>query len=88
MRLIELVDAGTLRLAMFADVMVSWYFGGNRLIIASIDMSNKGRAVRQGKRARPQPGELQSLEYYIGSKFYDSAFNIGLVKCPSALNVV
>ena len=61
LRLLELADAGTLRLAKFARDTVSWHFGVEKLVDAALDMGNKRRAACQGNRA--SFGQYQSLEY-------------------------
>ena len=50
LRLLELADGGTLRLARFARNMVSWHFGVEELVVAALDMGNKGRAACHGGR--------------------------------------
>ena len=61
LRLLELADGGTLRLARFARDMVSWHFGVEELVVAALDMGNKGRAACQGGHITF--GKYQSLEY-------------------------
>ena len=39
--LLELFDAGTLRVARFAHDMVSWHFGIEEVIVAALDMAFK-----------------------------------------------
>ena len=46
--LIELTDAGTLKVARFAHDMVSWHFGLEEVIVAALDMANKRRAACEG----------------------------------------
>ena len=43
--LLKLFDAGTLRVAKVAHDMVSWHFGLEEVIVAALDMANKGRAA-------------------------------------------
>ena len=50
LRLLELADGRTLRLARFARDMVSWHFGVEELVVAALDKGNKGRAACQGGR--------------------------------------
>ena len=86
LRLLELADGGTLSLARFARDMVSLHFGVEELVVAALDMGNKGRAVCQGGRITF--GKYQSLEYYLGTNLYDPAVDIGLVECFSTHDVV
>ena len=51
LRLLQLADAGTLRLARFARDTMSWHFGVEELVIAAFDMGNKGRVACQCERA-------------------------------------
>ena len=50
LRLIKLADGGTHRLSQFARDMVSWHFGVEELVVAALDIGNKGRAACQGGR--------------------------------------
>ena len=86
--LIELFNAGTLRVARFAHEMVSWHFGLEEVIVAALDMANKKRAACKGERVIPAPRLAQSLEYYLGTNFYDSTIDIGFVECFCVLSVV
>ena len=79
--LIELSDAGTLRLARFAHDMVSWNFGLEEVIVAELDMANKGRAACEGERVVPAPRLAQALEYYLSRNFYDPTIDIRFVEC-------
>ena len=86
--LIELSDAGTLRVARFAHDMVSWNFGLKEVIVAALDMANKERAACEGKRVIPTPRLAQSLEYYLGTNFYDPTIDIRFVECSCVSSVV
>ena len=66
--LLELSDAGTLRVARFAHDMVSWHFGMEEVIVAALDMANKRRAECEGEKVVPAPRLAQLLEYYLGLK--------------------
>ena len=44
-KLLELSDAGTLRVARLAHDMVSWHFGIEDVIVAALDMANKEQAA-------------------------------------------
>ena len=86
--LIELSDAGTLRLARFAHDMVSWHFGMEKLIVAALDMTNTRRAACEGERVIPAPRLEQSLEYYLGTNFYDPTIDIRFVECSCVPSVI
>ena len=86
LRLLELADGGTLRLARVARDTVSWHFGVEKLVVAELDMGNKGRAACQGERVTF--GKYQSLEYYLGTNLYDPAIDIRLVECSCTSAVV
>ena len=86
LRLLELADGGTLRLARFVRDMVSWHFGVEELVVAALDMGNKGRAACQG--GRMNFGKYQSLEYYLGTNLYDPAVDIGFVECSCTPDIV
>ena len=86
LRLLELADGGTLRLTRFARNMVSWHFGVEELVVAALDMGNKGRAACQ--EGHVTFGKYQSLEYYLGTNLYDPAIDIGLVECSCTPDVV
>ena len=64
LRLLELADAGTLRVTKFARDTVLWHFGMEELVVAALEMGNNGRAACQGDRAIFK--QYQSLEYYLG----------------------
>ena len=86
--LIELTDAGTLRVARFAHDIISWHFGMEEVIVAALDMANKGRAACEGEKVVPAPCLAQSLEYYLGTNFYDPTIDIKSVECSCAPSVV
>ncbi len=86
--LLELSDAGTLRVARFAHDMVSWHFGIEEVIVAALDMANKGRAACEEKKVIPPPGMAQSLEYYLGTNLYDPTIDIESVECSCVPSVV
>ena len=86
--LIELSDAVTYRVARFSHDMVSWHFGLEEVIVAALDMANKGRAACEGKRVIPAPRLAQSLEYYLGTNFYDPTIDIRFVECSCVPSVV
>ena len=86
--LIELADEGTLRLARFAHDMVLWHFGLKEVIVAALDMANKGRAACEGERVIPAPRLAQSLEYFLGTNFYDPTIDIRFVECSCVPIVV
>ena len=86
--LLELSDAGTLRVARFAHDMVSWHFGMEEVIVAALYMATKGRAACEGIRVIPAPLLAQSLEYYLCTKLYEPTIDIGFVECSCAPSVV
>ena len=51
-------------------------------------MANKGRAAYEEERVIPAPRLAQSLEYYLGTNFYDPTIDIRFVKCSCVPNVV
>ena len=64
--LIKLSGAGTLTLARIAHDMVSWHFGLEEGIVATLNMATKGRAACKDEKEVPAPRLAQSLEYYLG----------------------
>ena len=86
--LLELSDAGTLRVARFAHGMVSWHYGLEEVIVVAFDMANKGRAACEGERVIPTSCLAQSLEYYLGINSYDSTIDIGFAECLCVPSVV
>ena len=86
--LLELYNAGTLRVARFADDMVSWHFALEEVIVVAFDMANKGRAACDGERVIPAPCLAQSLKYYLGMNFYDPTIDIGFVEYLCGPSVV
>ena len=86
--LLELSDAGTLRVARFAHDMISWHFGLEEVIVAALDMATKGRAASEGEKVVPAPRLAQSLEYYPGTNLYDPTIDINSVECSCAPSVV
>ena len=86
LRLLKLADEGTLRFAMFARDTMWFHFGVEELVVATLDMGNKGRAACQGDRAAL--GQYQSLEYYLGANLYDPDIDIGLVECSCTHDVI
>ena len=86
--LLGLSDATTLRVARFAHYMVSWHFGLKEVIVAALDMSNRGRAPCEGERVIPAPRLAQSLEYYLGTNLYDPTIDIGFFECSCVPSVV
>ena len=86
--LLKLFGAGTLRVARFAHDMVSWHFGLEEVIVAALDMANKGRASCKGERVIPAPRLAQSLEYYVGTNFYDPTIDVRFVECSCVPSVV
>ena len=87
-KLIELSDAGTLRVARFAHDMVSRHFGLKEVIVVALDMTNKGRAACERERVIPAPRMAQSLEYYLSTNFYDPTIDIRFVECSCVRSVV
>ena len=85
--LIELSDADTLRLARFAHDMVSWHLGLEEMIVAALDMANKGRAACEGERVVPAPRLAQTPEYYLCTNFYDPTID-KFVECSCVPTVV
>ena len=73
-------------MARFARDMVSWHFGVEELVVAALDMGNKGRAACHGGRITF--GKYQSLEYYLGTNLYDPAVDIGLVEWSCTPDIV
>ena len=53
--LIELSNAGILRVARFAHDMVSWHFGLKEVIVAALEISKIERAACEGERVIPAP---------------------------------
>ena len=86
--LIDLSDAGTLRLSRVAHDMVSWLFVLEEVVVAALDMATKGRAACEGERVVAVPPLAQSLEYYLGMNLYDPTIDIGFVECSCAPSVV
>ena len=76
--LIELSYAGTLRVARLAHDMVSWHFRLEEMIVAALDMANKGRAACEGERVIPAARLAQSLEYYLGTNSTTQRLTSGL----------
>ena len=75
LRLLELADGGTLRLAWFASdsVVALWR---KRAGGGSTRPGNKGRAACQTGRVTFR--KYQSLDYYLGTYLSDPAIDIGL----------
>ena len=86
--LLELSNAGTLRVARFAHDMVSWHFGLKEVFVAALDMANKGRAACEGECVILARRLEQSLEYYLGTNLYNPTIDIRFVECSCVPSVV
>ena len=78
LRLLNLANKGTFRLAKFAHDTESWHIGEDKLVVVALDMCNRERAECQGTRVTATTGQAQSLEYHFESNLYDLAIDIEL----------
>ena len=88
LKLLDLADEWTHRLATFAHNVVSWHFKVVELIFTAHDIGNKGSAVCQGERVISEPGRGQSLNYNLGLNPDNPAIDIELVQCSCIQSVV
>ena len=78
LRLLNLANEETLRLATLAHDIVSWHIKIKQLIFTAHDIGNKGSPACQGERFISEPGYGQSLEYYFKYNLDDLAIDIKL----------
>ena len=77
-----------IRLARFAHDMDSLHFWLKEVIVAELDMANKGRAACENERVVRAIRQAQLLEYYLGLNLYDPTIDIGFVEYSRVPNVV